>query len=53
MMIGRIALSSKFPWLPAKATALSSPITWMQTMTIAARWVAPQDTLRYAQCSSG
>ena len=35
MMIGRIALSSKLPWLPAKATALSSPITWMQTITIA------------------
>src|SRR5271157_1091017 len=34
-MIGRIALSSKFPWLQAKAMALSSPITWMQTMTIA------------------
>ena len=39
MMIGRIALSSKLPWLPAKATALSSPITWMQTITIASSWV--------------
>src|ERR1700731_644478 len=39
MMIGRIALSSKFPWLPANATALSSPITWMQTITIASCWV--------------
>ena len=39
MMIGRMALSSKLPWLPAKATALSSPITWMQTITIASHWV--------------
>src|SRR5437660_12714476 len=39
MMIGRMALSSKFPWLPANATALSSPITWMQTITIASCWV--------------
>jgi putative DNA primase/helicase len=37
MMIGRMALSSKFPWLPANATALSSPMTWMQTITIAYR----------------
>jgi hypothetical protein len=27
MMIGRMAFSSKLPWLPAKATALSSPMT--------------------------
>ena len=39
MMIGRIALSSKLPWLPANATALSSPMTWMQTITIASHWV--------------
>ncbi len=39
MMIGRIALSSKLPWLPAKATAVSSPITWMQTITMASHWV--------------
>src|SRR6266446_3323717 len=44
MMIGRIAFSSKFPWLPANATALSSPITWIHTMTnhdyrFALRWI--------------
>ena len=39
MMIGRIALSSKLPWLPATATALSSPMTWMQIITIASHWV--------------
>jgi hypothetical protein len=39
MMIGRIAFSWKFPWLPANATALSSAITWMQTITMASCWV--------------
>ena len=39
MMIGRMALSSKLPWLPANATQLSSPSTWMQTITMASHWV--------------
>ena len=39
MMTGRMALSSKLPWLPAKATQLSSARTWMQTMTMASHWV--------------
>ncbi len=28
---GSITLSSKSPWVPAKATAASLPITWAQT----------------------
>src|SRR5437016_4823476 len=39
MMTGRIALSSKLPWEPAKAIALSSESTWMQTITMASHWV--------------
>ena len=39
MMIGRIALSWKLPCEPANATAVSSPMTWMQTITIASHWV--------------
>src|ERR1700729_346259 len=39
MMTGRIALSSKLPCEPAKAMALSSESTWMQTMTMASHWV--------------
>jgi len=39
MMIGRMALSSKLPWLPAKATAESLPMTWMAIMTMASHWV--------------
>ena len=39
MMTGRIALSSKFPWDPPEAMALSSDWTWMQTMTMASHWV--------------
>src|SRR5215467_5126612 len=39
MIIGRIALSSKFPCEPAKATALSSLITWMLTITMASSCV--------------
>ena len=39
MMIGRIAFSSKLPCEPAKATAVSSPMTWMHTITIASHWV--------------
>ncbi len=39
MRIGRMALSSKLPWLPAKATAVSSAITWIQTITMASHWV--------------
>ena len=39
MMMGRMVLSSKLPWLPAKATAVSSPMTWMQIMTMASHWV--------------
>ena len=38
-MIGRIALSSKLPCDPAKATAVSLPITWMPTITTASSWV--------------
>ena len=38
-LIGRMAFSSKLPCEPAKATALSSPITWMHTITIASHWV--------------
>ena len=39
MITGRIAFSSKLPWLPAKATAESSPSTWMAIITIASHWV--------------
>src|SRR6266852_5158087 len=39
MTIGRIAFSSKLPWLPANATAVSSPITWIAIITIATHWV--------------
>src|SRR5215468_4652292 len=39
MMTGRIAFSSKLPWLPANATAVSSPITWIAIITIASHWV--------------
>src|SRR5258708_6285397 len=39
MMTGRIAFSSKLPWLPASATAVSSPITWIAIITIASHWV--------------
>ena len=39
MMIGRIALSSKLPWAAGDGDGESSPITWMQTMTIASYWV--------------
>src|SRR5258708_5976260 len=39
MTIGRIAFSSKLPWLPANATAVSSPITWIAIITIASHWV--------------
>src|SRR6516162_6526287 len=39
MMIGRIAFSSKLPWLPANATAVSSPMTWIAIMTMASHCV--------------
>src|SRR5260370_6530582 len=39
MMTGRIAFSSKLPWLPANATAVSLPITWIAIITIASHWV--------------
>ena len=39
MMTGRNALSSKLPSAPAIATAVSSPITWMATISIASAWV--------------
>ncbi len=38
-MIGRIVFSSKLPWEPAIATALSFPITWIETMIAASSWV--------------
>jgi hypothetical protein len=37
--IGRIALSSKLRYDPANATAESSLMTWMQTITMASHWV--------------
>ena len=39
MTMGRIVLSSKLPCAPAKATALSSAMTWMQTMIMASHCV--------------
>jgi hypothetical protein len=39
MITGRMALSSKLPCEPAKATAASSPRTWILIITIASHWV--------------
>ena len=39
MMTGLHTLSSRLPRLPATATAVSFPITWMQTMIMASHWV--------------
>ena len=39
MMTGLHTLSSRLPRLPATATAVSLPMTWMQTMIMASHWV--------------
>ena len=39
MMTGLHTLSSRFPRLPATATAVSFPMTWMHTMISASHWV--------------
>ena len=36
---GLKTLSSKWPWLPAKATVVALPITCAQTMVMASAWV--------------
>ena len=39
MITGLHTFSSRLPRLPATATAVSLPMTWMQTMIMASHWV--------------